>query len=361
MNKIHHVFVSSTYLDLIDERKKVSAAIAKAGFVPEGMEIFPASSQTQMDIIKKVIDRCDYYILIVAGKYGSTNSDGISFTEMEYNYALSRKIPILTFIYQDIQKLQNKDVESEKEKADKLGRFRKRVSEGALVDYWENGDHLATSALAALSQTKEMQPGVGWIRADQAASADLLSEINDLRKENINLKSAIENEIDDLPLPALPPPNSWLVVNLFPNSVPLKDGKKTGSHASVKVTWIDLFPIVYRGLKFETVQTDYGAFEDSIDTEASCLAIGSAIASDLIDFADTEDLFSISPQVLNKLIDFYIETDLMMEGEPPSFTTAARRWARRHGILSLDEVQFELVKGKIEITQEKDEIPSKTS
>ena len=203
-----------------------------------------------------------------------------------------------------------------------------------------------------------MQPGVGWIRADQAASSDLLSEINDLRKENINLKSAIENEFDNLPLPALPPPNSWLVVNLFPNSVPVEGGKKTGSKADVKATWIDLFPIVYRCLKFGNVQIDYNELDEFIDTEASCLAIGSAIASDLIDFDDTEGLFSISPHVLNKLIDFYIETDLMMEGEPPSFTTTAKRWARRHGILSLDEVQFELVKGKIEITEEiTDEIP----
>lgn len=69
MEKIFHVFVSSTYSDLIDERKKVSEAVAKAGFVAEGMEIFPASSQKQMDFIERVIDRCDYYILIVAGRW----------------------------------------------------------------------------------------------------------------------------------------------------------------------------------------------------------------------------------------------------------------------------------------------------
>lgn len=55
MDKIFHVFVSSTYTDLIDERKKVSEAVAKAGYVAEGMEIFPASSQKQMNFIKRVL------------------------------------------------------------------------------------------------------------------------------------------------------------------------------------------------------------------------------------------------------------------------------------------------------------------
>jgi Domain of unknown function (DUF4062) len=71
MGKVYQVFVSSTYSDLQDERKHVSETLAKAGYIPAGTELFPASNQEQLEFIKRVIDRSDYYVVIVAGKYGS--------------------------------------------------------------------------------------------------------------------------------------------------------------------------------------------------------------------------------------------------------------------------------------------------
>ena len=43
------------------------------------MELFPAASEEELSFIKRVIDDCDYYLLIVAGGYGSTGADGISY------------------------------------------------------------------------------------------------------------------------------------------------------------------------------------------------------------------------------------------------------------------------------------------
>ncbi|MDU6727172.1 MAG: DUF4062 domain-containing protein, partial [Bradyrhizobium sp.] len=77
-NKLFHVFISSTYADLQEERQRISEALSKAGHVPEGMELFPASSQKQFDFIKRIIDRCDYYVIVLAGRYGSTLPDGKS-------------------------------------------------------------------------------------------------------------------------------------------------------------------------------------------------------------------------------------------------------------------------------------------
>ena len=37
-----------------------------------------------------MIDECDYYVVILAGRYGSVDADGISFTEKEYRYALDQ-------------------------------------------------------------------------------------------------------------------------------------------------------------------------------------------------------------------------------------------------------------------------------
>ncbi len=59
METVYQVFVSSTYADLKDERRRVSETLAKAGYIPAGMEMFPATDQQQFEFIKRVINRCD--------------------------------------------------------------------------------------------------------------------------------------------------------------------------------------------------------------------------------------------------------------------------------------------------------------
>lgn len=54
------------------------------------MELFPAIDEDQFEFIKKVIDDCDYYLLIIGGRYGSLSDEGVSYTELEYQYAVSK-------------------------------------------------------------------------------------------------------------------------------------------------------------------------------------------------------------------------------------------------------------------------------
>jgi Domain of unknown function (DUF4062) len=50
MDKVYQV---TTYSDLQDERRPVSETLAKAGYIPAGMELFPASNQEQLQFIKR--------------------------------------------------------------------------------------------------------------------------------------------------------------------------------------------------------------------------------------------------------------------------------------------------------------------
>ena len=87
MEKKYQVFISSTYTDLIEERKKMQEILLMADCIPAGMEAFVATNDEQFNVIKKVIDLCDYYVLIIGGRYGSVNEKtGLSYTEMEYDY-----------------------------------------------------------------------------------------------------------------------------------------------------------------------------------------------------------------------------------------------------------------------------------
>ena len=81
MKKKYQVFISSTYTDLKQESMAVTQCLLDNDCIPVGMEQFPASGMSQMDYIKKMLDDCDYYILILAGRYGTVDKDGIGFTE----------------------------------------------------------------------------------------------------------------------------------------------------------------------------------------------------------------------------------------------------------------------------------------
>lgn len=101
MNKKLQVFVSSTYTDLIQERQAAVEAILDAGHIPAGMELFK-SGKSQMQTIKKWIDESDIYMLILGGRYGSIEIEsGLSYTELEYRYALSKNIPTFSIILTD--------------------------------------------------------------------------------------------------------------------------------------------------------------------------------------------------------------------------------------------------------------------
>ena len=94
MDKKYQIFVSSTFVDLKEERQAVLSAVQVVGDIPSGMELFPATDEEQFNFIKRIIDNSDYYVLIVAGRYGSVASDGVSYTEKEYDYAVKKNIPV---------------------------------------------------------------------------------------------------------------------------------------------------------------------------------------------------------------------------------------------------------------------------
>ena len=187
MDKKYQIFVSSTYKDLIEERKEIFKTLIDLGHIPMGMEAFPAINMEQFEYIKQMIDECDYYILIIAGRYGSCAEDGISFTEKEYDYAISKKIPVLTFKHENYQKLLSDKVEDTDVGKAKLDEFINKTSNSALIQFYNNKDQLASHIAKSLPRTIKAFPAIGWVRANQIADRDNLKENIELRKENWEL------------------------------------------------------------------------------------------------------------------------------------------------------------------------------
>lgn len=99
MEKRYQVFISSTFKDLIEERQAVLKAILELDHMPAGMELFPATDDSAWHLIQDVIDASDYYVLIIGGRYGSLDKEGLSFTEKEYEYALKTKKPVIPLLH----------------------------------------------------------------------------------------------------------------------------------------------------------------------------------------------------------------------------------------------------------------------
>ena len=162
--KRYQIFISSTYSDLVEERRAVMDAILDLKCFPSGMEMFPAVDMEQFEYIKKIIDECDYYVLLLAGRYGSIASDGISYIEKEYDYAKSRNIPITALVYRDIRKLPREKCEKSEVNQRKLLSFQRKVMEGRLCTFWDSPDNLKYELSRSLTAAFEQHPQRGWVR-----------------------------------------------------------------------------------------------------------------------------------------------------------------------------------------------------
>ncbi|MDR0913011.1 MAG: DUF4062 domain-containing protein [Methanobrevibacter sp.] len=190
MDKKYQVFISSTFKDLQDERQEVIQAILELDCIPSGMELFPAANETQWEIIKEVIRDCDYYILILAGRYGSLSDDGISYTEKEYDFAVEIGKPIIAFTHKDIGKIISEKTEDTDEGKEKLNKFKEKV-ETQLCKHWDTAEGLGSAVSRSMIQLIKKEPGIGWVRGDQLADDKAKNEILNLKKENEDLKAKL--------------------------------------------------------------------------------------------------------------------------------------------------------------------------
>ncbi|HTD98173.1 MAG TPA: DUF4062 domain-containing protein [Mucilaginibacter sp.] len=167
------VFVSSTYKDLIEERSEIIQALLELDCIPIGMELFPAGDEDQWTSIKKIIDNCDYYVLIIAGRYGSESEEGISYTQLEYEYAISKQIPTIAFIHKTPTELPANKVDTLPEKIEKLANFRLEV-QNKMCRFWDNKDKLRSQISTSMVRLLKDKPRNGWIRAQDDFSEDFL-------------------------------------------------------------------------------------------------------------------------------------------------------------------------------------------
>lgn len=193
--KKYQVFVSSTFEDLKDERDAAFKTILTLNHIPIGMETFNAGDDEQWEVIKRAIDLSDYYVLILGLRYGSTTDSGISYTEKEYDYAVSKNIPIITLIRDENVPTTPDQRESDPDKAEKLKKFREKASSKKEDKVWKTKFELTTQLSNSLISEIGLHPKTGWIRTE--LQPEIIQNLSEWKMSHIFRLRADKNAESD--------------------------------------------------------------------------------------------------------------------------------------------------------------------
>ena len=193
------VFVSSTFEDLRNERQAAVEAILSAGHIPAGMELFSAGDQSQTEVIRRWIEESDVFLLLLGGRYGSLDpATGLSYVEMEYEYAVSRKMPFFAVVMTDtaleakVKKHGSKVLE--KVNPEKYNAFKKVVL-SRMVRFWSDTKDIELAIHKTLAEFARRPELRGWIPGDKGIDTGVVAEqIAVLSKENAELRDRLARD-----------------------------------------------------------------------------------------------------------------------------------------------------------------------
>lgn len=147
---VYRAFISSTFTDLASERLQALQSVQdlNSSFGILGFAILPIDLQRGADF-RPPIDVClhevrnsDVMITIVGRSYGSIDSSGRSFTEMEFDAATEAGIQKLAYYKNNRAFFLPEHIENDPDKIGKLRAFQKKIDCGLKRDTFANGDEL---------------------------------------------------------------------------------------------------------------------------------------------------------------------------------------------------------------------------
>lgn len=254
MNKKLQVFVSSTYTDLIEERQAAVEAILDAGHIPAGMELFKAGNESQLKTIYKWIDESDVYMLILGGRYGSIEvNSGKSYTQLEYEYALSKNIPVFAVVLsQDFltSKINSLGLEKtmEQDYPDKHKSFKSIVMSKIIRDVDDCKD-IKIQVHATLNEFINTYDLIGWIRnTKENDTIQLLKDNTSLLKENNSLNKQIQKLQEQLNANSKEQIGNYTfddLVSILQNKYFTAPGKFFGENTNLSLNALTIFKSYY--------------------------------------------------------------------------------------------------------------------
>jgi WD40 repeat protein len=152
------VFLSSTYLDLVDYRKAAAEALDRLGQQAGRMEVFGARPEEPLMACLREIEDCDLFVGIYAHRYGYIpDASDTSITEAEYRQARKCNKPIFCFIVDDEYPWPPKMIDDEPGRS-KLKEFKKEISKGLVKDTFTTPENIAYKIATSIGRLLTQSP-----------------------------------------------------------------------------------------------------------------------------------------------------------------------------------------------------------
>lgn len=167
---------------------------------------------------------------------------------MEYDYAVSSDVPVLGFVRKDISNVPSKFVDNDPIARQKLNSFREKVMSRTCRPYGEAAE-LGMLVMKSLMSETRTNPGVGWVRANQARGKEDIEReqqmADDLLEKDKQIKR-LQRKIRDLrvPLPGISITDLAQGDDIYSLSVSFQDASKRLIFADVSLTWNEIFSVI---------------------------------------------------------------------------------------------------------------------
>lgn len=190
------VFLSSTYIDLIEYRKSTIQYFKELSSELSGMEVWGASNNNPLDVCLERVKESDLYVGIIGHRYGSLDStSGKSITELEYLTAIENDINCLILVMTDDCSIQAKFIDKG-ERFIKLNEFKEVLKESHFISYFDSSEDFLVKLDASFrNYTRDNN-----IKLDNFSIDSLSYRVSQASKENY-MPDDIKLEIGDISSP----------------------------------------------------------------------------------------------------------------------------------------------------------------
>jgi hypothetical protein len=190
MPKKYHIFISSTADDLKSERQALCRIVFELGHIPVCMDSVDITEKTGWRIIKKNIADSDYFVSLVAHRYGKL-PEGLggrtSSTEIEYAQAIKAHIPVLALIIAGKARWKAAKKDKDRKLVSALDEFKEKLSSHPYSE-WLNMQDLKQNARELLSRELALNPAGGWVPGSEQAAPETANALGRLMAENEELR-----------------------------------------------------------------------------------------------------------------------------------------------------------------------------
>jgi hypothetical protein len=166
MNSGLRIFVSSTYEDLKDTRRKVIRFLQEViQPVVISMETFGSDESKPKEHVLAQVDTCNLFVGIYAGKYGSIDPEtGLSMTELEYRKACDmlaggRLLGLLCHMISPDAKLTYRHFDNEPLKVERLNVLKADIARDHTVDFFDDLEDVPLNVLRDVIRKLRFAPG----------------------------------------------------------------------------------------------------------------------------------------------------------------------------------------------------------